>query len=163
MAKRNREHCVTEELAKQMRARRAQGETCAQIGRTMGFSKSTVSNYTGYNCLQERTKKEKVMQPAAQPQKRNDVRYWVEIHHVRSRPDLRVFALLDHRPVYSDMMRLCHAHGIDAVDFSDDKGTRPQDRVYHGNVYLAKTQMYALARFTVRRLRGAVYLEDFFR
>jgi hypothetical protein len=160
MARQGREHCVTEELAKQMRVRRARGETCAQIGRAMGFSKSTVSNHTGCGCMHKRGKDEP-LQPARQ--QKSDARYWIEIHHVRSRPDLRVFALLDHRPVYTDMMRLCHAHGIDAVDFADDKGTRPQDRVYHGSVYLAKTQMYALARFTIRRLRGAVYLEDFFR
>ena len=99
----------------------------------------------------------------ARPIGRRGVRYEVTIDRIYRRPGECIRAAFDHRPVYGDMMALCRAHGLNAVDFADDAGTHPQDCVYHGKVYLAKTQMYPLAYFTIRRIRGDVLLEDFFR
>ena len=154
-------HVVTEQIAAVMRQRRQRGETIAAIARSMGFSKSTVSLYTRVTVLPLR-QREPIPRPA-RPIGRRGVRYEVTIDRIYRRPGECIRAAFDHRPVYGDMMALCRAHGLNAVDFADDAGTHPQDCVYHGKVYLAKTQMYPLAYFTIRRIRGDVLLEDFFR
>ncbi len=154
-------HVVTEQIAAVMRQRRQRGETIAAIARSMGFSKSTVSLHTRVTVLPLR-QREPIPRPA-RPIGRRGVRYEVTIDRIYRRPGERIRAAFDHRPVYGDMMALCRAHGLNAVDFADDAGTHPQDCVYHGKVYLAKTQMYPLAYFTIRRIRGDVLLEDFFR
>ena len=152
---------VTNEMARQMRLRRARGESCIKIGREMGLSKSTVSYYTtGMHLRPDPTQPEKSGKIVVFPPRSATTLYRVSIHHVFGQPGMELEAEFDHRPVYWDMIRLCESGGLCAVDFKDAAGTRLEDRVYHGEVLMARTQMYPLAYFTVTRISGTPSIED---
>ena len=162
----NRGHIVSEEMVQQMHNMRKDGMTCRQIAAELHLSKSTVSRHTRNMQVVKKTELEHLrdlMQAAKSYRKRTDTLYDVRIYYIRKRPDLVIHTQLDHRPTYTDMMLLCKLHGLDAVDFADDHGTKIDDPVYHGTVYMPQSRTYPLARFTIKRLRGEVYLEDFFR
>ncbi len=159
-------HIVTEELIEKMQAMRQDGMTCRQVALALGLSKTTVSNHTREQAKRKKSKRDelrRLFQAAAQCEKRGDTLYDVKIYYVRKHPDLVIYKQLDHRPTYTDMMLLCKTHGLNAVDFEDDRGTKMDDPVYHGTVYMPQSRNFPLARFTIRRLKGEVYLEDFFR
>ena len=157
-------HIVTEELIEQMRKLRQDGMSCRQAARELGISKTTVCKYTqqGQKPTQRKPRLCITLCPP-QVQEHRDVLYDVEISLVRKHPDLVIRAQLDHRPTYSDMMALCKQHDLPAVDFEDDRGTKMEDRIYHGTVYAGCSRAFYLARFTIQRLKGDVRIEDFFR
>ena len=155
-------HSATEEQIKKMREFKQKGMSCRQIAQRMGFGKSTVSEYT--KDLSSARKCRRLPPPPVKPAvQRHDALYDVKIYLVRKRPDLRIHVRLDHRPTYTDMMRICSHYGLRASDFADDRGTGIDDRIYHGTVYTSNSGNFPLARFTICHLRGEVYIEDFFR
>jgi len=159
-------HIVTEEQIEKMHAMRQDGMTCRQIALALGLSKTTVSNHTRGGVKKQKSKRDEIrelFQAVSQVQARGDTLYDVKIYYVRKRPDLVIYKQLDHRPTYTDMMLLCKMHGLNAVDFEDDRGTKMDDPIYHGTIYMPQSRNFPLARFTIRRLKGEVYLEDFFR
>lgn len=159
-------YIVTEELAEQMRQMKTDGMTCRQIAQVMGVSKSTVSAHIRANKRRKKTPRDELrelLRTVSCFEKQHDALYDVKIYLIQKRPDEVIYERLDHRPTYSDMMLICKRNGLNAVDFEDDYGTKMDDRVYHGTVYMPRSRSFPLARFTICRLKGDVYIEDFFR
>ena len=157
---------VTEKEIEKMQELKKRGLSCRQSAQMLNLSKSTVSIYTkaGY-CAGKRETDVwmQTLRQATAGRQRHDALYDVQIYAIRKKPQLVIVERLDHRPTYTDMMRICLENGLKAVDFEDDRGTKIDDYIYHGNVYMSQSHNAPLARFTIQRLKGEVYIEDFFR
>ena len=159
-----KEYIITEELKQKMRKMRQEGMSCRQVANLLGIGKTTVSKYSMDLCIgKKRTKTHPIPPIKVHSKVRSGVLYNVKFYFIQGHRGLVIEKKLDHRPVYSDMMAICKEYGLPAVDFEDDRGTKIDDRIYHGTAYTNGSRAFYLARFTIERLRGDVYPEDFWR